>query len=86
MESREASEIDRRDAARIDLVIPVIVGGRQGQFTASNLSSNGLFINCLDPHSFMVLDLIHIKLKPPLEKAAVTVKGQIMRITDEGIG
>ncbi len=77
---------DRRDAPRIDLNLSVIVGGRQGQFTGSNLSSNGLFIRCLDPYSFMILDTIVIKLKPPLEDESVTVKAEIMRITDEGIG
>ena len=49
---------ERRDAARIDLEFPVSVVGRQGQFMASNLSSNGLFIRCIDPYGFMLLDSI----------------------------
>jgi len=77
---------DRRDAARIDLEFPVAIGGRHGQFILSNLSSNGLFIKCIDPYSFMILDSIVIKMKPPLEKESVKVKAEIVRITDEGIG
>ncbi len=34
----------------------------------------------------MILCAITIKMKPPLENESVTVKDEIMRITDEGIG
>ena len=52
----------------------------------SNLSSNGIFIKCIDPYNFMILDSIVIKMKPPLEEESVKVKAEIVRITDEGIG
>ena len=58
---------ERRDAIRIDLEFPVSIVGRQGQFMVSNLSPNGLFIKCVDPYSFMILDPIVIKMKPPLK-------------------
>ena len=77
---------ERRSAPRIPFSLDVEVWGRRGPSTITDLSTGGVFIKTEEVSQYVTGDEINLITTFPINDEAMMLKGQVARVSDNGIG
>ena len=77
---------DRRKMPRIDLHLPVAIGGQKKLKEIQNFGVVGVFIRTENPSQFKVGSRILLATKLPHEKKTMRIRAQVIHVSEKGIG
>ena len=79
-------EEERRKSSRTPLYLEIEVWGRDESTSIRNLSTSGVFIFTDKTSQYKPGDEIELVLKLPTEEEAMLLRGEVSRVTEDGIG
>jgi len=79
---------DRRKGPRLDFHCPLLIQGVEGEYTITDISLEGAFIECDTPPQslFTVKQILNLLIRLPTEENPTEVKALIANVREHGVG